>query len=588
MRRLLYLLLSACLLPSGHLFSQLIPGQQTTPLPYFESNTDCYIVLRDGSRLEGNISIKNYEKEGGISLTERSGTKFKVDVRSATSWGLTMTTPQCVSPLSWFEWSNQKRRDNKEAERGFVTLTNGEVKDGKIQIEGTSSDEDMPGASGFFALEKLTFVDKSGAKTVYKKEQIKEYGRILPWALAPSTAYTFLVGEVMGKRRTKFQPGFVITNDGKKMEGNMQLIVKNTMNADPDKRKTVSDLVDEIRFQRSGKDEKIDMDDVFAYGITGLTINMLTNNLDKSYSAEEMNFHPGSVTTKDGKKLEGYVAYFPDPGNYYGVYVASKFDEPVTILNMKEIDKVVQDIALIEAFDPGGAVASGVKTGGTTNSAINGYVVGLDGIKYEGTVTLTGDKGFWCAGVDFTDKDNQASKFGGANKQIAYCVIGDNLYVQHESVFMKAEKMGAPLAIYNNPYPDNESQLSKALLSISETPAFQNLVSSVSMDMALRSGMNLSDAYNTGKGSGKRAAEILKSKLANKKGGDPYRAKKGTDYFIIDTRTGEKAKANDDNWELLLQGCKSYHSMDKQQQKQLLNSGDEKILEYINAAYGKK
>ena len=66
----------------------------------------------------------------------------------------------------------------------------------------------------------------------------------------------------------------------------------------------------------------------------------------------------------------------------------------------------VQDIALIEAFDPGGAAASGVKTGGTTNSAINGYVVGLDGIKYEGTVTLTGDKGFWCAGVDFTDKDN--------------------------------------------------------------------------------------------------------------------------------------------------------------------------------------
>ncbi|MBK6826871.1 MAG: hypothetical protein IPG86_08395 [Chitinophagaceae bacterium] len=105
-----------------------------------------------------------------------------MDVRSATSWGLTMTTPVCVSPLSWFEWSNQKRRDNKEAERGFVTLTNGEVKDGKIQIEGTSSDEDMPGASGFFALEKLTFVDKSGAKTVYKKEQVKEYGRILPWA----------------------------------------------------------------------------------------------------------------------------------------------------------------------------------------------------------------------------------------------------------------------------------------------------------------------------------------------------------------------------------------------------------------------
>lgn len=137
----------------------------------------------------------------------------------------------------------------------------------------------------------------------------------------------------------------------------MQLIVKNTMNADPDKRKTVSDLVDEIRFQRSGKDEKIDMDDVFAYGITGLTINMLTNNLDKSYSAEEINFIRDRLLPKTERNLKDMLHIYK-PGNYYGVYVASKFDEPVTILNMKEIDKVVQDIALIEAFDPGGAAAS--------------------------------------------------------------------------------------------------------------------------------------------------------------------------------------------------------------------------------------
>ncbi|NOT52119.1 MAG: hypothetical protein HOP10_12675, partial [Chitinophagaceae bacterium] len=93
MRRTIYCMITFLLLCPALLFSQgLREGKQTTPLPYFDNSSDGYVVLRDGSRLEGTISIKNYEKEGGISLTDRSGQKYKVDVRSLSSWGLNMVT----------------------------------------------------------------------------------------------------------------------------------------------------------------------------------------------------------------------------------------------------------------------------------------------------------------------------------------------------------------------------------------------------------------------------------------------------------------------------------------------------------------
>jgi len=165
--------------------------------------------------------------------------------------------------------------------------------------------------------------------------------------------------------------------------------------------------------------------------------------------------------------------------------------------------------------------------------------------------------------------------------------VNGNLYIQHETVFMKAEKTSTPLAVYNNPYPENSSFLSRTLVELANTSEFQNLVNSATMRVALGAGMNLSDAYNTGKGAGQRLATVINKINKGKSGGDPYRSKKGNDFFIIDTRTGEVAKASDNNWRILLEGCKAYHSLDKKEQRQILDSGVEKIIAYINAEYSK-
>lgn len=589
MKSAIHFMLCCLLLSSVHSVAQLRPARSATPLPYFDDFEEGYVILRDGTRIEGNISLRNLEKDDRIAITDKAGNKYSLDPQSLSSWALNAPFPVSSSSLAYYDWNNQKRRENKEAERGFVVLTNGETKDGKIKIEGRSSDSYLAG-SNFFALETLTFVDKAGNKTIYKRDHVKEYGRILPWALTPSEAYSFQAAVVMGVKRTKFQPGYIITIDGKRIEGEMSLIVKNTMNVEPEKRKTVSDVVDEIKFRRDGKDEKLDMDDVFAYGLINTTINTLTNNMDRSYSVEEMNFHPGSVTTSDGKKHEGLVAYFPTPGNYYGVYFATKPDEPVSIFAMKDITDVKQDISIIEAFDDGSVPVK------QSNTNINGYVAGADGSKYEGTVSLVNDRGFWCGGIEFTDKDNKKQKFGGNDATIAYCMMNDVIYVQHGTVLMKAEKNTYPLVLYNNPYPDNTTALQKMMQeqtkeTINPGGSFLGTVfANIAMKNDVKSGSSSSSAisaYNMGKELSDGIS--IKSKKKNEKLKEPYKCtKKSGDRFILNLATGEVAKADDFHLEILLEGCTGYLLMDKKEQKQLLTSDDDKIIEYLNTAYSNK
>ena len=579
----------------------LTPGNCNTSLAYFDDYSDGFIVLRDGTKINGEISIKSYEKEGRITLTDKSGTKYKVNVNSLQSWGLNRELPVCYSPFSWFDWKNQKRKNNDHAERGFVVLTNGETKDGKIKIEGNSYDGDLAGEN-YFAIDKLTFVDVSGQETVYNRDQIKGYGRILPWALTPSELYSWQNGEFMGKRKTKFKPGYCITNDGKRIEGNMQLIVNNKLprkgkngeNTD----KTRSDIVDEIRFERDGNDEKVNLDDVFAYGLDGMSINTLTNNRDRLYNIDEMNFHEGTITTTDNKTMKGFIAYFPEPGNYYGVYYAAKADEPVKIFPMKEIKSAVQDISLIEAYDDGSAPVK------KTNTNINGYIVDQNMKKYEGTVTLVEDNDFWVRSIDFTDKDGHMLKYGGSHAQIAYTVVNGNIYAQHETVFMKAEKMASPFILYNNPHPDNQSKgskfgamLGKAIIKEVVTDQVTKATWSaqarnnwsmkgVSIDGKRADGLNF--GYNVGNAASDGVLSII-SKAGRPKENLPYKAKRGEDFLILNLLTGESVSAGDsDNWETLLEGCSKYWALSSKEQKNIVKSGNAAALDYLNNCYGNK
>ncbi len=583
----------------------LYPGTCTTPLPYFDDFENGYVILRDGTRIDGELSIKNYEKDGRISITTKDKKKYKFDVRSLDTWGLDINIPVNYSPLSYYEWRNQKRKENKEPERGFVILTSGETKQGRIKIEGRSSDSPLA-AENYFAIETLTFVGKDGTATEYTREQIKGFGRVLPWALSPDELFQWQRGEAMGRRKTKHAPGYVIMNDGRKIEGDMQLVVKNKLprnkssgsddfmfgeqpeNLD----KTRSDIVDEIHFSREGRDEKIELDDVFAYGLAGVTINKLTNNGDRSYLMEEMNFHAGTVTTVDGQTRKGFLAYFPAPDNYYGVYFATSKDEPVIAIQMKDIKDAHQEISLIEAF--------GEEDMKKENRNINGYIIALDGSKFDGTVKLVDDNEWWVASIEFTDRDGNMLSYGGDNDAIAYCVVDGTMYVQHESVFVKTDRMAAPLALYTNPYPDNSTALGRFAMAQAS-----NLVASAAASAATTATWGAQAAHgikakgvsingkksegldfggNVGTAVGDGVLQML-SKSARKKGQLPSKAKRGEQLMVVNTYTGEIVPSSFSKLELMLEGCMKYLDLDSKSQKAMLKSGNAPLVDYLNQCY---
>jgi len=584
---------------------ELYQGECTTPLPYFDDFENGYVILRDGTRIDGDLSIKNYEKDGRISITTKDKKKYKFDVRSLRTWGLDINIPINYSPLSYYEWRNQKRKENKEPERGFVILTSGETRQGKIKIEGRSSDSPLA-AENYFAIETLTFVDKAGVATEYKREQIKGFGRVLPWALSPDELFVWQRGEAMGRRKTKHAPGYVIMNDGRKIEGEMQLVVKNKlprtkssgaddfmMGQQPENLdKTRSDIVDEIHFSRDGRDEKIELDDAFAYGLADVTINKLTNNGDRSYLIEEMNFHAGTVTTVDGKTRKGFLAYFPSPDNYYGVYFATSKDEPVIAIQMKDIKDANQEISLIEAF--------GEEMARPENKNINGYIIALDGSKFSGTIKLVDDNEWWVGGIEFTDREGNVLNYGGDNDAIAYCVLDNAMYVQHESVFVKTDRMAAPLALYTNPYPDNSTALGRfAMAQASNMAASAAAMGAASATWGAQAayGINakgvsingkksegLDFGGNVGTAVGDGVLQMM-SKSSRKKGQLPSKAKRGEQLMLVNTDTGEVISAG--SWDIMLEGCQTFNLLDSKSQKVINKSSSSAMVDYLNQCYSK-
>lgn len=615
MKLLIYLstlvILTQSLIPLAA--QDLNPAVCTTPLPYFDDFENGFVELRDGTKIDGKISIKNYEKDGRISVTAANGQKYKFDVRSLSRWGLNINIPRNYSPLNYYDWKNQKRKETKEPERGFVILMDGETKQGRIQIEGRSSDSPLA-ADNYFAIETLTYVDKSGTSTEYKREQIKGFGRVLPWPLTPSELFEWQKGEAMGRRKTKHQAGYVILNDGKMEEGDMQLVVKNKLPRvkgnmdDPFERsenldKTRSDIVDEIHFSRDGKDDKIDLDDVFAYGLKGVTIDMLTNGGDRSYLMEEMNLHHGSVTTKDGKKREGFLAYFPYPDNYYGVYFATKRNEPVETIQLKDIQDANQEISLIEAF--------GDEEPKKPNTKINGYIIALDGLKYEGTISLIDDNDWWTRAISFTDKENNVINYGGSNDGIAYFVMDGTMYAQHGSIFVKAEQVASPLALYTNPFPDNSTALGRfAMAQATSLVAGVAATATAGAVWGAQSkyGINTSgievngnksgvyanghrvEGLDFGANVGSAVADGLTEMITkgSKKEELPSKAKRGEQLMLININTAEVVNASGNVWEMLLEGCNEYNAMDSKSQKAFLKSTNNRdFVAYLNKCYSK-
>lgn len=583
----------------------LVPAQVLTPLPFFDDFEKGFIVLRDGTELKGEVNIKQYEKKGKMDFTSDKGEKYSFAVESLLAIGLDLAVPQNMTSNLFYDWKGQKRNKTKEPERGFLILNDGTELLGKIQLDGKSSDSPIAG-DDFFALETVLFVAKDGTETEYERKDIKAFGRILPWEFTPSSLFEKTGTEAFGKSKTKKTEGYAVMLNGDRIEGTMQLVVKNSMRSGstpPEDRMMQSaeereadrkaadvnrnSVVDEIWFTRDGKDDKIDMDDVFAFGKQGMTINDLTNNGDVKYPDEQLNFHQGTVKMKDGSTKSGLVAYFPSMSNLYGVYLADKIDSEVEIISRDDYESVNQEISLIEPFDSGyGAPASSSPT-------INGMIMTVTGKEYKGNIKLNEDNDWWVRSITFTDEDGVIKDFGGrTNLPLAYFTVDGQAYVQQRDVFLKTEGDPAPIALYPRPF---HNSVGKMAFSMGVDLAAQEVTNQVARKGWGKTTYKRNKTYGSGPMQASTNYYMADNETVNMAAGAIKRAgmsmfdkepeyKEGKMNFV-NINTGEIAEPSKRNFESLLEGCYSYLTADKNTKKAISKYDDKQMIEYLNKAY---
>ncbi|CAN5119391.1 hypothetical protein BH09BAC3_BH09BAC3_29520 [soil metagenome] len=565
-----------------------------SPQSYYEKFDDGFIVMRDGSKIEGKIE-KLAQK---IGITTKDGKKFKISLYAIHHYGLNLYIPQNYSPLLYYDWNGSSA--TKKPQRGFVKLKSGETLDGKIRLKGNRfSSED-------FLAETVYFTDATGKETAYAKEQVKGYGRILPWVLTPYDAWQWSMAFestdlIYSKPKL---PGFVVLANGKRIEGEIQIfMIANNKNIES---------VDQISIKHDGVKEKISTDDVLAFGLSNMTINGITKKSSITYPLEEMNFHEGSLTTKDGKEMKGLIAYQPKPNAYYGVYFATGLDQPITIIPNDQLQLVDQNISAIEAFDD--VVVTAAKAAAPkVNTNITGFIISLDGTNIEGTVTITEDNDWWVKGMDFVSKEGVAMSFGGTNPPISCFVTNSKVYIQYENIFVKGEVMAAPLTIYSDPFPPKIGGVGGDMLNflsqdVSNAVGAEVSAAVLAQQMRYNTDIEgtitengqdkklggLDAAYYIGESTSSRLNQGILKLTENKT--VPVKGTRKDEYFIFDIRTAENTRVIYEagspealnHMEVFLEGCLDYYSLTKDQQKALLDKKNYVgAIEYLNACYTK-
>lgn len=567
-----------------------------SPQTYYEKFDDGYVVLRDGSRIEGKIK-KLPQK---ISITTKEGKKFKISLYSVHHYGLNLNIPQNYSPLSYYDWNGSSA--TKKPQRGFVKLKSGETLDGKIRLKGNRfSKED-------FLAETVYFTDIAGKETAYAKEQVKGYGRILPWVLTPYDTWQWSMAFestdlIYSKPKL---PGFVVLANGKRIEGEIQIF----MIADNKNIETV----DQISIKHDGVKEKLSTGDVLAFGLSNMTINAITKKGSVTYPLEEMNFHEGSVTTKDGTEMKGFIAYQPKPNAYYGVYFATGLDQPITIIPNDQLQRVDQNISTREVFDDGSVVpVKAVADDSKVNTNIAGYIISLDGIITEGTVKITEDNDWWVKGIDFVNKEGATMTFGGTNTPISCFVTNNKVYIQYENIFVKGEVMASPLTIYSDPFPPKVGGIGGDVLNFMSqdiSNAVGARISSGVLAQQLRHNKDIKATVTqngqetdlSGLGAayyvGESTSNIMNNgilKLTENKT-SPVKGSRKDEYFIYDIRTAENTRVIYgagspealNHMEVFLEGCLDYYNLSSEEQKVLLDKKNYAgAIEYLNTCYTK-
>lgn len=425
------------------------------------------------------------------------------------------------SSTTLYQWKGKKTTFDK----GYVVMKTGQ------RLEGSIS------ATENFAM--IIYKDANGKESEFPARSLLAFGLSMPNAIG-ETPDEFYRWGALGSFLTKDEKGLQIWVDlSKAVPGYIKLRTGNILIGAIQLRKS-NGLVDEIKIFGSSGKEKYGLYEVSAYGID-LTVDQITKGGKATYAEKERNFHPGYVVTLDGIKKEGKLAYMKvveASAEYYGVFVAGQSGS-VVLYPKSGLKEIVQNIPEeMEAFVPETADVLDVQA--IKSISRNGFIMTLDGKKFEGRVTHKKAPALWFSKeVVFTDDKGAETIYNATNPLDFFFQTtddGNTKYICYGGVFVEVIVDGPKYVYFRSPTPGKKNEFVKELSS------------------------TLSD----------KTVSVYKK-----------------EYILFNTETRKGVPVDIGNYRAeaydLLMGCMSFYSLDKQVKDKLTKMDNVKeALAYLN------
>lgn len=222
-----------------------------------------------------------------------------------------------------------------EPQPGYVVLKSGTKMEGTIELKGT------------YGNVKEIILVKEGKEVKLAPASLKAYGlttgelinespeEMYEWRTGSTTTNASGVKKV--NSNTKPRRGYVILNDGTRIDGELKLKKENNV---------LDEIV--IKGATDGK-SSFKPAEVSKYGLQP-TIADINKGGKKMYDEDGKNFYKGYYLNKENQKVEGMVAFMksqriPNSNGSYlytNLYFSVNEEEPVTVIENSQLQKVVQ------------------------------------------------------------------------------------------------------------------------------------------------------------------------------------------------------------------------------------------------------
>lgn len=468
-----------------------------------------YVVLKNGKRLEGTVRLKAMiyyvtevsikpdgqddqvfpiEEVAHYGLNVNSNAAGRTDRESFLAYNILQLKPIEVKGLTVSSNPKLIRRYfddgsmESEFKAGYVVTADGETILGELQEK---ESYDTP---------SLKFQEFEGKKY----DLLNMIGKLKKDFVEYGYFDTPTISEFPMHLYTPKRPGYITLIDGRTVHGVIKIsfpkngVIK-SVGTSLDKCGTVTEysfkgkkasktrrvqnayLYDEIFYVKIKKGEEklkdIKNDMILRIGLDDVKLSELNFSEDQLVQNDKLNFHPGYIETKEGKRENGYVSFIEgsEPNSYYGVYFAKGQEDFVTVYRMEELKDAQQEIYDdIEAFDPfGEGVIESQEMNSTGNLETNGRVVFEDGSVKKGHLEIFKSPKLWYSySMKFTDEGGVSTTFDQNNTfQSAYLTKGDKevKFVPYAGVICEVIMESAPYQYFRNPYPKKETAFSRML-----------------------------------------------------------------------------------------------------------------------------